>query len=766
MRMDRDENDALDADQSASPKEEKGQAIKAIGVDVARGAVTGGWAGAAKVATSGVLKTKAGRRFLAGALALLLALPLAAAMLPGMLIILATGAGKSSQTGMVNVAVRSDGMTAQQISGFESSAGSKGAPWEILAAIANIQQGKGSGPFGIDTSKTELDTAAAADPRATGDYLAGRLYESSKSTVGNLANPSLDAGSVAAPGTNGLIQQRINNDDPAQKSQAAAVEKAYTAAIATLPLAGNPEVAERIFEKARQYKLGQTGQSSCVALPVAGTGKWVNPLKGTLTSGFGGRLLPNGDSRSHEGADVAGPGRGTPYFSASDGTVVAAFGNSTGEGTGDGGNGIVVDIGGGINIWYWHAEPGTTKVKRGDKVTAGQQLAGIGDSGYTFGVHLHMQVMENGKAIDPVAYLKARGVELGSGPAPASGATTAGNTSSSAQASGQTNWENAGAFTATTTSGMAMSLGKNQLANAAAIIGVGESMGLSEDKIVVALMTALQESTLWMYANTGNPESMTLAYDKLGRDQDSVGLFQQRPSTGWGATKDLMNAEYSARAFFGGPGGPNKGEPPGLLDFPGIETKSLNDQAQTVQRSGVPDAYAKWEPVARQIVATVKGTSTPSGCSTSSNSSAITDAKTASAAEVKGYRKAIIAAAEKGLGGDYVPGGTDFRRWDSSGYVQWAYKQAGIDLPRTSQWGSGTPTSTPKSGDLVVVLADGFDASGKAISWSQVGIYAGKKDGKEMFYNALNPTQKTVLVEISAVGTDAQFFQLVPQVAS
>jgi hypothetical protein len=71
-------------------------------------------------------------------------------------------------------------------------------------------------------------------------------------------------------------------------------------------------------------------------------------------------------------------------------------------------------------------------------------------------------------------------------------------------------------------------------------------------------MAALTESTLRMLANTGAyPESANYPNDGNGGDHDSLGLFQMRPQSGWGTVAELMDPTYQARAFFGGPTGPN-----------------------------------------------------------------------------------------------------------------------------------------------------------------------------------------------------------------
>ena len=112
--------------------------------------------------------------------------------------------------------------------------------------------------------------------------------------------------------------------------------------------------------------------------------------------------------------------------------------------------------------------------------------------------------------------------------------------------------------------------------NARVIIAVGRELGVSDYGIVIALATAAQESTL-----------RNLDWG----DRDSVGLFQQRPSTGWGTVEALMDPAHAARLFFGGPSGPNI-DTAGLLDIDGWESMSLTVAAQAVQISGHP---AKWE---------------------------------------------------------------------------------------------------------------------------------------------------------------------------
>ncbi|MBG6107857.1 LysM peptidoglycan-binding domain-containing protein [Frigoribacterium sp. CG_9.8] len=127
--------------------------------------------------------------------------------------------------------------------------------------------------------------------------------------------------------------------------------------------------------------------------------------------------------------------------------------------------------------------------------------------------------------------------------------------------------------------------------NARTIVTVGRSLGVPEYGLVVALAAAAQESGL-----------RNLNYG----DRDSIGIFQQRPSTGWGTPEKILDPTYSARLFFGGPKNPNAAFTRGLLDIPGWQTKSVTDAAQAVQLSGYPAAYAKWETSARSWLATIR----------------------------------------------------------------------------------------------------------------------------------------------------------------
>ena len=122
-----------------------------------------------------------------------------------------------------------------------------------------------------------------------------------------------------------------------------------------------------------------------------------------------------------------------------------------------------------------------------------------------------------------------------------------------------------------------------QAVNAATITAVGTARGLPERAVTIALATALQESALRNI--------------KHG-DRDSLGLFQQRPSQGWGTPKEIMDPTYSAGEFYDH-----------LVKVPGYTRLPLTVAAQRVQRSGFPQAYAKHEPDAALLAAALTGQS-------------------------------------------------------------------------------------------------------------------------------------------------------------
>ncbi|MBE8472412.1 heavy metal transporter [Streptomyces justiciae] len=122
-----------------------------------------------------------------------------------------------------------------------------------------------------------------------------------------------------------------------------------------------------------------------------------------------------------------------------------------------------------------------------------------------------------------------------------------------------------------------------QAVNAATITAVGTGRGLPERAVAIALATSIQESGL---------RNITHG------DRDSLGLFQQRPSQGWGTEKQIMDPAYAAGKFY-----------EHLVKVSGYTKMPLTEAAQRVQRSGYPEAYAKHEPDATLLAAALTGAS-------------------------------------------------------------------------------------------------------------------------------------------------------------
>ena len=168
-------------------------------------------------------------------------------------------------------------------------------------------------------------------------------------------------------------------------------------------------------------------------------------------------------------------------------------------------------------------------------------------------------------------------------------------------------------LTATTANGETITLNRQQLTHAATIIEIGSGIdGVGREGIQIALMAALTESSLRMLSNTSAyPESADYPNDGNGGDHDSLGLFQMRPQSGWGTVAELMDSTYQARAFYGGPDGPNYPSPRGLLDIPGWQQMGKGEAAQAVEVSAYPDRYNNYEPVALTILNTLTGSGGP-----------------------------------------------------------------------------------------------------------------------------------------------------------
>jgi hypothetical protein len=131
------------------------------------------------------------------------------------------------------------------------------------------------------------------------------------------------------------------------------------------------------------------------------------------------------------------------------------------------------------------------------------------------------------------------------------------------------------------TTGTVYAMKPDQLVNASIIADVAMRRGLPEQAVIVALATAQQESKL-----------TNLDYG----DADSVGLFQQRPSQGWGTPAQILDPVYSSGKFFDA-----------LVRVHDWEGLTVAAAAQAVQRSAFPDAYTSWQPLGTALGAALTG---------------------------------------------------------------------------------------------------------------------------------------------------------------
>jgi len=129
--------------------------------------------------------------------------------------------------------------------------------------------------------------------------------------------------------------------------------------------------------------------------------------------------------------------------------------------------------------------------------------------------------------------------------------------------------------------GHTASLSIEQAENASIIAAVAERRGLPARAISIAIATAIQESKL---------------QNLEGGDRDSIGIFQQRPSQGWGTPRQLSDPYYAANAFYDA-----------LVTVDGYQDMPITEAAQAVQRSAFPDAYAEHEGDGRAIASALSG---------------------------------------------------------------------------------------------------------------------------------------------------------------
>lgn len=172
-----------------------------------------------------------------------------------------------------------------------------------------------------------------------------------------------------------------------------------------------------------------------------------------------------------------------------------------------------------------------------------------------------------------------------------------------------------------TASGTSVSMSLSQAHYAAVIAGVSVRRGLAPRAASIALTTAYQESNL-----------RNLDHG----DRDSIGLFQQRPSMGWGTKKQLMDPYYATGRFYDA-----------LVRVHGWQSGDINDVAQEVQRSGFPEAYRDHEQSGRILASVLTGHS-PGGLTCLERKDAAGDpgALVASVRKTLGVTKASVSGSQ------------------------------------------------------------------------------------------------------------------------
>ncbi|PXY32519.1 C40 family peptidase [Prauserella muralis] len=240
--------------------------------------------------------------------------------------------------------------------------------------------------------------------------------------------------------------------------------------------------------------------------------------------------------------------------------------------------------------------------------------------------------------------------------------------------------------------GEAAELDAEQRAIVALIISIGKERDLSPRAWQIAIQAGMTESRL-----------RNLNYG----DRDSLGIFQMRPSMGWGTVAQVTNPPYQVNKFYDV-----------LESVPGWEQMRPGEAAQAVERSAFPDRYHDWEPMAVHLVENVGNIQDATGCGQGMGPVLPPN-------EVAG--KAIqFALGERGK--PYVWGATGPDSYDCSGLMLRAYEAAGITLPRVSrdQYKAGAmlPVEQAQPGDL---LFWAYDPSNPA-TIHHVAMYLG--DGK------------------------------------
>ncbi|MGH3829318.1 MAG: C40 family peptidase [Pseudonocardiaceae bacterium] len=231
-----------------------------------------------------------------------------------------------------------------------------------------------------------------------------------------------------------------------------------------------------------------------------------------------------------------------------------------------------------------------------------------------------------------------------------------------------------------------------------------EQRGIVEQIIAIGKQRQLPPRAWQIAIQAGMTESRlhNLHYG----DRDSLGIFQMRPSQGWGTAAQVTDTGYEINKFYDV-----------MLKVPGWETQRPGDSAQDIERSAFPDRYHQWEPLAVDAISAVGGDVTQY-----TRVSCDAPLPPGQASEVGG-RAIQFALGE--VGKPYVWGATGPNSYDCSGLMLRAYQAAGVTLPRVAaqQYWAGTqvPLRQAQPGDL---LFWGYDTANPD-SIHHVAMYLG-----------------------------------------
>jgi cell wall-associated NlpC family hydrolase len=250
---------------------------------------------------------------------------------------------------------------------------------------------------------------------------------------------------------------------------------------------------------------------------------------------------------------------------------------------------------------------------------------------------------------------------------------------------------------------VAAQLSAPQQQTVATIIAVGKQRNLPALAWQVAIQAGMQESHL-----TNLP----------GGDRDSAGIFQMRPSQGWGTYQQVTDPTYEVNKFYDV-----------LTAVPGWQSDRPGDAAQLVERSAFPLAYNTWESMAAYLVQHVGQVSDPSGCGASVGN--LLPPPTVAAGKA-------IAFALSQIGKPYLWGGVGPQAYDCSGLMLKAYGAAGINLPRVAsdQFHAGAllPVHNAQPGDLMFLATD----PNNPVTIHHVFMYLGNNQIVEAPYTGQN----------------------------